>query len=264
MFFLVLDMQFFYCAVLLLFFSFTLKAQQKEFTLNAKIVDENNIPLAHVDIANRRLQLSFAADKYGYFTTKVLMTDTLLLFKSGFLPQKVMIKDTMFFPDKTVLVRMFHVPIELTEVQITAIKTHQQIRKSINNLYVPNTDLYPDAKPFQNPISYLYELISKKEKEKRLAANLQTEFSKRSILKELFRLYNAYDIINLPEEDYDNFITYLNMPYEFMQSVSDYDLAITVKYKFKEYRNDKNNWIKQEIYPAVLDDLDRIKQQNKN
>ena len=30
-------------------------AQQKEFILNAKIVDENNIPLAHVDIANRRL-----------------------------------------------------------------------------------------------------------------------------------------------------------------------------------------------------------------
>lgn len=257
-------MRFFYCAVLLFLFTFSLKAQQKELILNAKIVDENDIPLVHADIANRRLQLSFAADKYGYFTTKVLMSDTLLLFKSGFLPQKIIMNDTMFVPNKIILVRMFHIPIELTEVQITAIKTHQQIRKSINNLYVPNTDLYPDAKPFQNPISYLYELISRREKEKRLAANLQTEFSKRSILKELFRLYNAYDIINLPEEDYDNFITFLNMPYEFMQSVSDYDLAVTVKYKFKEYRNDKSNWIKQEIYPAALDDLERIKFQNKN
>ena len=239
-------------------------AQQKEFILNAKIVDENNIPLAHVDIVNRRLQLSFAADKYGYFTTNTQMSDTLLLFKSGFLPQKLIVNDTMFDQNKIILVRMFHVPIELTEVQITAIKTHQQIRKSINNLYVPNTDLYPNATLFQNPISYLYELISRKEKEKRLAANLQTEFSKRSVLKELFRLYNAYDIINLPGDDYDNFITYLNMPYEFMQSVSDYDLAVTIKYKFKEYRNDKSNWIKQEIYPAALDDLDRIRQQNKN
>jgi hypothetical protein len=154
---------------------------------------------------------------------------------------------------------MFRIPIELTEVQITAIKTHQQIRKSINNLYVPNTDLYPDAKPLQNPISYLYELISKKEKEKRLAANLQTEYSKRSILKELFRLYNAYNIIDLPEEDYENFITYLNIPYEYMQSVSDYDLAVIIKYKFKSYRDDKNNWLKQEIYPPALDDLEKIK-----
>jgi hypothetical protein len=244
--------------------SVTLFAQLKEIPLQVNIVDENNFPIAHVDVANRRQQISFSSDKNGFFFTKVMPTDTLLLFKNGYLPQKIRVNDTMSKNDYKITVIMNRIPIELTEVQITAIKTHQQIRKSINNIYLPNTDLYPDAKPLQNPISYLYELISKKEKEKRLAANLETEYYKRNVLKELFRLYNAYNIIDLAEEDYESFITYLDMPYEFMQRVSDYDLAVTIKYKFKNYRNDKYNWLKKEIYPAALDDLERIKQQPKN
>lgn len=244
--------------------TFSAFGQQKDIILEVNIVNENNFNIPHVDVANRRQQLSFSSDKNGFFSTKINEKDTLVLFKNGYLPQKIYINDTMAKSNYKITVTMNRIPIELTEVQITAIKTHQQIRKSINNLYLPNTDLYPNAKPLQNPISYLYELISKKEKEKRLAANLETEYNKRSVLKDIFRLYNAYNIIDLPEEDFENFITYLDMPYEFMQRVSDYDLAVTIKYKFKTYRNDKYNWIKKEIYPPALDDLERIRQQPKN
>lgn len=239
-------------------------AQSKIYELKVKIVNENNFYISHVDVANRKQQLSFSSDKNGYFTSKINEKDTLVLFKNGYIPQKIYLHDSMSATNYEITVVMNRIPIELTEVQITAIKTHQQIRKSINNIYLPNTDLHPDAKPFQNPISYLYELISKKEKEKRLAANLETEYNKRNILKDIFRLYNAYNIIDLEEEDFESFITYLDMPYEFMQRVSDYDLAVTIKYKYKLYRNDKYNWLKKEIYPAAIDDLERIKQQPKN
>lgn len=62
-------------------------------------------------------------------------------------------------------------PLELTEVQISAIRTHQQIRQEINKLYVKNTDLNPDARPLTNPLSYLYELLSKREKKNDLRRN---------------------------------------------------------------------------------------------
>lgn len=239
-------------------------AQNKEITLEVNIVNENSYLIPHVDVANRKQQISFSSDKNGFFSTKAMINDTLVLFKNGYLPQKIYVNDSLAKQDYKITVTMNRIPIELTEVQITAIKTHQQIRKSISNIYLPNTDLYPDAKPLQNPISYLYELISKKEKEKRLAANLETEYTKRNVLKDIFRLYNAYNIIDLAEEDFESFITYLDMPYEFMQRVSDYDLAVTIKYKFKAYRNDKQNWLKKEVYPAALDDLERIRQQPKN
>lgn len=232
---------------------------QEGVRIEVRIVDENNNPLPYVDVANRRLQLGFSSNKDGYFNTRMLRTDTLILLKKGYVPQKLTLKDSLPKEEYIFTLRMPRVPIELTEVQISAIKTHQQIRQSINQLALKSTDLHPDAQPMLNPLSYLYELISRKEKEKRLAANLEVEASKRIVLKELFRLYNAYDIIDLPEDDYDNFISYLNMPYEFLQRVNDYDLAVTIKRVYKAYRADKSNWIKKETYPPALDDLERIK-----
>ncbi|MEZ5054000.1 MAG: hypothetical protein R2807_04430 [Chitinophagales bacterium] len=58
---------------------------------------------------------------------------------------------------------------------------------------------------------------------------METEEAKRNILKELFRLYTSYNIINLEEDEYDRFITYLNMPYAYLQQTSDYDLAVSIK-----------------------------------
>jgi hypothetical protein len=235
---------------------------QETVSLQVKIVDENNNPVPYVDVANRRLQLGFSSNKEGYFTTRMLKTDSLVLLKKGYIPQKLSLKDSVSKGEYIVTLRMPRMPIELTEVQINAIKTHQQIRQSINQIYTKSTDLHPDAMPLTNPLSYLYELISKKEKEKRLAASLEAEASKRIVLKELFRLYNSYDIIDLPEDDYDNFISYINMPYEFMQRVSDYDLAVTIKKLYKAYRADKSNWIKHELYPPAIDDLQHIKIEN--
>lgn len=246
---------------MLLTWAFT-GTSQEAVTIRVRVVDENNNPLPYVDIANRRLQLGFSSNKDGFFSTQLLRSDTLVLLKKGYVPQKLSLADSLPKSEYEFVLQMPRIPIELTEVQINAIKSHQQIRHSINELALKSTDLHPDARPMLNPLSYLYELISKKERDKRLAANLEVEASKRIVLKELFRLYNSYDIIDLPEDDYDNFISYLNMPYEFLQRVNDYDLAVTIKKLYKTYRADKSNWIKKETYPPALDDLQRIKLEN--
>lgn len=235
-------------------------AQQNEIQVNAKIVDENNNPVPFADIAFRRLQLGFSASKEGFFTTKMLQSDSLLILKKGHVPTKLTFKDSVFRTEYSVVLILPRTPLELTEVQISAIRTHQQIRQEINKLYVKNTDLNPDARPFTNPLSYLYELLSKREKEKRFASQLETEEAKRIVLKDLFRLYNNYNIIDLDEDEYDRFITYLNMPYSFLQQTSDYDLAVNIKRMFAGYSKDKSSSFRKQIYPAALDDLERIKQ----
>ncbi len=235
-------------------------AQQNEIQVNAKIVDENNNPVPFADIAFRRLQLGFSASKEGFFTTKMLQSDSLLILKKGHVPTKLTFKDSVFRTEYKVVLILPRTPLELTEVQISAIRTHQQIRQEINKLYVKNTDLNPDARPFTNPLSYLYELLSKREKEKRFASQLETEEAKRIVLKDLFRLYNNYNIIDLDEDEYDRFISYLNMPYSFLQQTSDYDLAVNIKRMFAGYSKDKSSSFRKQIYPAALDDLERIKQ----
>ena len=235
-------------------------AQQNEIKVNAKIVDENNNPVPFADIAFRRLQLGFSANKEGLFTTKMLHSDSLLILKKGHVPTKLTFNDSVLRTEYTVVLILPRTPLELTEVQISAIRTHQQIRQEINKLYVKNTDLNPDARPLTNPLSYLYELLSKREKEKRFASQLETEEAKRIVLKDLFRLYNNYNIIDLDEDEYDRFISYLNMPYSFLQQTSDYDLAVSIKRMFAGYSKDKSSSFRKQIYPAALDDLERIKQ----
>ena len=234
-------------------------AQSEEIVVKAKIVDENNNPVPYADIAFRRLQLGFSANKEGYFTTKMLKTDSLLVLKKGHVPTKLSFKDSVARDEYSITMILPRTPLELTEVQISAIRTHQQIREQINKLYIKNTDKNPDARPLTNPISYLYGLLSKHEKEKRVAAQLETEEAKRLVLKDLFRLYNNYHIIDLDEDEYDRFISYLNMPYSFLQQTSDYDLAVNIKRMFAGYAKDKSSSFRKQIYPAALDDMERLK-----
>ncbi len=245
--------------IVTIFLSNLIFAQQNEIVVNAKVVDENNNPVPFADIAFRRLQLGFSTNKDGFFTAKMLQSDSLVIFKKGHVPTKLTVKDSIPKPQYSIVLVLQRTPLELTEVQISAIRTHQQIRQEINKLYIKNTDLNSDARPFTNPLSYLYELLSKHEKEKRFASQLETEEAKRIVLKDLFRLYNNYNIIDLDEEEYDRFISYLNMPYVYLQQTSDYDLAVSIKRMYAGYAKDKSSSFRKQIYPAALDDLERIK-----
>jgi hypothetical protein len=79
------------------------------------------------------------------------------------------------------------------------------------------------------------------------------------VLKQLFRLYNNYNIINLDEDEYDRFITFLNMPYEFLQHTSDYDLAVAIKRSYAGYSKDQGSSFRKQIYPSALDDMQQLK-----
>lgn len=241
------------------FFAGACFAQQNTVKVTAKIIDENGNAVPFADIANRRLQLGFSSSKDGIFSTTILKSDSLTILKSGYTPTKLNLRDSALKSEYFVTIVLNKIPLELNEVQINAIRTHQQIRQTINSLYVKNTDINPDARPMTNPLSYLYELFSKKEKEKRLASKLETEEAKRIVLKDLFRLYNSYNIIDLDEEEYDRFISFLNMPYEYLQRTSDYDLAVAIKRSFAGYAKDKGSSFRKQIYPAALDDMQQIK-----
>ena len=235
-------------------------AQQNEVIIHAKIVDENNNPVPFADIAFRRLQLGFSSGKDGYFTTKMLKSDSLIVLKRGYTPSKINLKDSVAKSEYYITVVLPRTPYELTEVQINAIRTYQTIRKEINKLYIKSTNSHPDARPMTNPLSYIYDQFSKHEKEKRIASKLETEEAKRIVLKDLFRLYNNYNIINLDEDEFDRFITYLNMPYLYLQQTSDYDLAVSIKRMYAGYEKDQSSSFRKQIYPAALDDKDFIKQ----
>ena len=250
--------------IVLLILSDYIFAQQKEITIHANVVDENNNPVPFADVAFRRLQLGFSSGKDGSFTAKMLQSDSIIILKNGYTPTKLTLKDSVSKNDYYLTIVLPRVPYELTEVQINAIRSYQTIRTEINKLYIKSTNSHPDARPMTNPLSFMYDQFSKHEKEKRFASKLETEEAKRIVLKDLFRLYNNYKIIDLDEDEYDRFITYLNMPYIFLQQTSDYDLAVSIKRMYASYEKDQSSSFRKQIYPAALDDKEFIKQNNGN
>jgi len=82
---------------------------------------------------------------------------------------------------------------------------------------------------------------------------LRNEDRKRELLKELFKKYIDYDIIQLKDEEFDDFIDYCNVSEYFLKNSSQYDFLIHIKRRFKEYK-DSPAWIR---HKAVDDEYYR-------
>ena len=61
------------------------------------------------------------------------------------------------------------------------------------------------------------------------------------MLKELFRIYVDFKIIDLSNEEFDDFISYLNVSDEFLINSSQYEFLIFVKDRFIDYQVARRN-----------------------
>ena len=111
-------------------------------------------------------------------------------------------------------------------------RTLKEIEKDIAELGYNERDyrLY-GVDALQSPITFLYQAFSKRERSKRKVAELINEERKRDLLKELLHLYVEYDIINLSDEAFDEFIDFVNVPDSTIQGLSQYDFLVYIKRK---------------------------------
>ena len=91
----------------------------------------------------------------------------------------------------------------------------------------------------QSPITALYQAFSKKEQNKRWIAEQNYKDDQRRVVKELLRTYIAYDIIELDEEEFDNFIAFLNVNEDFLKTATEMELITFIKDKYEHFRDMK-------------------------
>ena len=87
----------------------------------------------------------------------------------------------------------------------------------------------------ESPITALYQAFSKKEQNKRWIQEQKYKDDQRRVVKELLRLYVAFDIINMTENDFDDFIQFLNMDDDFLKTSSEMELILFIKDKYEHY-----------------------------
>jgi hypothetical protein len=127
-------------------------------------------------------------------------------------------------------------------LNIFAPRDLEDIQKDIQSLGYNEEDyMLSGINAVVSPITFLYQQLSKKEASKRIVAELENDDRRRDLLKELFTIYVDYKIIELSTEDFDDFISYLNVSDEFMKSSSQYEFLIFVKDRFQDYQIARRN-----------------------
>jgi tyrosyl-tRNA synthetase len=120
------------------------------------------------------------------------------------------------------------------------LKTLSQIREEREALAMRETRLVTGVDVLQSPITALYQTFSKKEKNKRWIAEQEFKDNKRKVVQELLRLYVASDIIELNEDEFDDFISFLSLSETFLKTSTEMELYLFIKDKYDHYKRIKN------------------------
>ncbi|MDB3905051.1 hypothetical protein N9335_01085 [Crocinitomicaceae bacterium] len=126
-------------------------------------------------------------------------------------------------------------PQELDEVVIRPLKTLNQIKEERAELAMRDTRMVSGISAFESPITALYQAFSKKEKNKRWIAEQEYKDDQVRIVKELLALYVVYDIIELDTDEFDSFISFLNINENFLKTASEMELVLFVQDKYEHF-----------------------------
>ncbi len=202
---------FFVFAALLLLQS-TLQSQTITITGKAYDVQDPKLPLPKLMVINKRTNQGVFADSEGKFSLSAIKSDTLLFSSLGFMVKKICLKDSTEKKIYYVEVGLRKLEYTLKEVSVFANRNLNEIQKDIDKLGVKkNYTTIGAADALSSPITFLYERFSKFARSKQKVAEWENEDLRRDVLKELFRVYIKNDIIDLPDEEFDAFINYLNL-----------------------------------------------------
>jgi hypothetical protein len=128
----------------------------------------------------------------------------------------------------------------LKEVVIKPLKSIQKIKEERQNLALKEMQhSVTGVAVLQSPITALYERFSKKARQQEKVAGLVYIDQQRKVLKDLLRVYVAYEVIDLKDDEFDAFIVFLNINEDFLKTSSDLELIDFIKGKFEHFPRNK-------------------------
>ena len=223
-----------------LFLSLLTQAQQCDKVLfTGKVVDTLRPQnFYNLMIVNRRTGQGVFGQPNGSFSVYVSNGDSLSISVREYPLVKLVVKaDSNCQFLKTIFIEPK--PQEVREVVVRPLKSLEQIREEREGLAMRETRMVTGIEVMQSPITALYQAFSKKEQNKRWIAEQNYKDDQRRVVKELLRTYIAYDIIELDEEEFDNFIAFLNVNEDFLKTATEMELITFIKDKYEHFRDMK-------------------------
>jgi hypothetical protein len=220
----------------LLSFQTALHAQCDQVFISGKVLDtlrEQNF--FNLMVVNKSTGRGVFGQPNGHFSVYARPGDRIALSTKGYPVYEFIAK-----PDENCQCRVEayieRLPQEVQEIIVRPLKTLEEIKEEREALALRETRTVTGVNVLQSPITALYQAFSKKEQNKRWIAEQQYKDDQRKIVKELLRLYVAFDIIELSEADFDEFITFLNLDEQFIKTASEMELILFIKDKYEHFK----------------------------
>ncbi len=224
---------------LLGFFSLPILHAQSMVQVKGVVYDgDSNQVLDSVTIIVKHTSRIMQNKPDGSFSIFVKPTDTLIFGLYGFRVKYLCFKDSTADKDfMNIKVRLSHLRDESREITIYELRSQREIRRDMQNLVIEHAWSLERANAIQSPITAIYEQYSKKARSKQLLVEYEFELKKNSLVRQLLDIYNKQGIINIPESEYKEFISSLNLDWNYLYVVSDYDLAVFIKQRSLAWKN---------------------------
>ena len=222
----------------------------QEYRIEGSAFDvETGNQLINVLVVNKSNGNGTFGDKRGNFILQVGKTDSIVVSAFGYSSFIFSLRDSVERSVYKIKAQLRKPVVILRPVTIIADRELEEIEEDIRQLGYNQRDyMLSGIDAVRSPITFLYQQFSRREKSKRKLAQLINEERKRDLLKELLTKYVDYEIIDLDDSGFDEFIDYCNVSETFMKSSSQYEFLMYVKYQYK-------NWEEQ---PKKLDTLPNI------
>jgi hypothetical protein len=206
-------------------------------TITGKVFDTSQfVSFYNVMIVNKTAGKGIFGGYDGNFTITVKKSDLIGLSVTGYKTNYLSFKNKPYKKEYVVTVYLDLISYESEEVVVQPYKTLEELkeeRAAISKREIPKIT---GVNVLQSPITALYMQFSKREKTKRLIADMEYQDQKREVVKEILRVYVHNDIIDLEDEEFDAFITFLNLNDAFLKTASDYELIVYIKYKYEHFQ----------------------------
>lgn len=232
-------------ATILLFISFlfvccssTRTFGQYDIEFSGTVVDDlSNAPIQNLMVVSKRTQQGYFSGHDGKFKLLSGIGDSLLIASTGYTTIKIAVADSVSKGIYHFRIRLKRLQVVLKEVEIFTKRDLEAIERDIQTLGYDEDDyLMEGVDAINSPITALYVAFSRRERSKRMVAELRNEDKRRALLKELFRKYVDYEIIDLDNDEFDRFIDFCRISDEFLKNSTQYDFIMYIKSRFEIYR----------------------------
>ncbi len=187
-------------------------------------------------IINSRTSQGSFGNADGSFRIKIQKTDTIIVASTGYEFIRICFVDSLYKQLYNIRVPITRLNVNLREVNIFSPRDLQSIYSDIKKLGYNKRDFeLSGVDALNSPITFLYQEFSRLERLKRHNAERINNDKRKELLRQLLANYVAHDIINMDNNEFDDFIDFCNVPESYLKSASQYDFCIYIKRKFEVY-----------------------------